>query len=250
MNSAFCSVSIAPIRREAADSSEMVSQLLFGEQVEIVDKKENWLFIQCHYDQYQGWIDEKQVHYTESKLDTPHLSSHLSHGVQFGDEHFNIVLGSRLPNFDGINFKIDKKKYIYNGNAINVEENPISNIKKVAQKYLHAPYLWGGRSPFGIDCSGFSQMVFSFFNIKLPRDAYQQAQIGETINFIAEAKVGDLIYFGDEEKIKHVGIYYDNQIIIHASGKVRLDTIDHVGIYNKEMKKYTHFLKTIKRIWT
>ena len=121
-------------------------------------------------------------------------------------------------------------------------------MKKIALKYINAPYLWGGRSPFGIDCSGYTQMVFSFFNIKLPRDAYMQANIGETLNFVGETRLGDLAFFGKEENITHVGICLGKNEIIHASGKVRIDILDHIGIYNRETKKYTHFMKTIKRV--
>lgn len=248
MKFGYCKVSLAPLRAENSDRSEMISQLLFGEFIEILEVRENWSFIKCIYDDYEAWVDNKQYNLVKNMEATNFLSFHIFHACQKGADSFSLVLGSRLPNFDGINFKIDRTKYIYNGKALDASTNPLSNLKKVALKYLNAPYLWGGRSPFGIDCSGYTQMVYSFFNQKLPRDAYMQASLGETINFSGEARLGDLAFFGKEERITHVGICLGNHEIIHASGKVRIDSLDHIGIFNKEEKKYTHFLKTIKRI--
>jgi hypothetical protein len=245
---AFCNVALAPIRAENSDKSEMISQILFGEGLEILEIKADWSYIKCVYDNYEGWVDSKQYKITKNLVSADFLSFHLSHACQFDSLSFPLVLGSRLPNFDGINFTIEKEKYIYNGKAIDSKKNAISNLQKLALKYINAPYLWGGRSPYGIDCSGYTQMVFSFFNIVLPRDAYLQANLGETINFVGEARVADLAFFGKEEKITHVGICLGNNEIIHASGKVRMDILDHIGIYNKELKKYTHFIKTIKRL--
>ncbi len=249
MKFGFCNVAIAPLRAENNDRAEMVSQLLFGEFVEVLEIRDNWTFIRNIYDNYEAWVDSKQYKLIEKLEDAHFLTFHLSHACQFESISFPLVLGSRLPNFDGINLKINKEKYLYNGKAINTLENPLSNFKKIALKYLNAPYLWGGRSPYGIDCSGYTQMVYSFFNHALPRDAYMQANLGETINFSGEAKLGDLAYFGKEERITHVGICLGDQQIIHASGKVKIDSFDHIGIFNKETKKYTHFLKTIKRLF-
>lgn len=249
MKFGYCNVAIAPMRAENSDRAEMVSQLLFGEFAEVLEIRENWSFIKSIYDNYEAWVDTKQINFVKKIESASFLTFHLSHACQFDSISFPLVLGSRLPNFDGINFKIDRAKYIYNGKAIDSLQNPLSNFKKLALKYLNAPYLWGGRSPFGIDCSGYTQMVYSFFNYALPRDAYMQANLGETINFSSEARLGDLAYFGKEEKITHVGICLGNHQIIHASGKVRIDSIDHIGIFNKELKTYTHFLKTIKRVF-
>jgi len=248
MKYAICNVTIAPIRAENNDKSEMISQLLFGEAIEIIEINANWTLIKCLYDNYEGWVDSKQYFFTKNIVESNFLSLNISHPCQYNDTPISLVLGSRLANFDGMNFKIEKQKFIYSGKVVDATKNSLGNLKKIALKYINAPYLWGGRSPFGIDCSGYTQMVYSFFNIKLPRDAYMQANIGETLNFAGEARLGDLAFFGNEENITHVGICIGNNEIIHASGKVRIDTIDHIGIFNKEIKKYTHFLKTIKRI--
>ena len=249
MNFGICSLSVIPIRREPSDTSEMVSQLLFGETFSIKEQKQQWRLIECTHDNYQGWIDEKQFVEIDKLPTTKQITYNLCHSCTFNDKHIPLVLGCSLPNFDGLNFKINKTKFAYSGKTIEQSQQNISRIKKIALKYHNTPYLWGGRSPFGIDCSGLTQVVYKFLNINLPRDAYQQAEIGETLNFVEEAKPGDLAFFKNEEgTIIHVGIMLEEKQIIHASGKVRIDILDHVGIYNRDLKKYTHFLSTIKRI--
>ena len=115
--------------------------------------------------------------------------------------------------------------------------------------FLNAPYLWGGRTPFGIDCSGFTQIVYRLQGINIPRDAHQQAEVGNTLSFIEESQEGDLAFFDDSEgEITHVGIIMNNNNIIHASGKVRIDKLDQQGIFNIEKKIHTHKLRIIKSI--
>lgn len=247
-NHYICKVSICPVRAENSDKSEIVSQLLFGETCQLIEFENQWFKVKCNYDNYTGWIDSKQVDLLEKNADTNHLTFQLVHSCHMKENHIPIVLGSNLPGFDGLNFSINKEKYIYNGNTLEISEFNKDKIKKIALKYLNAPYLWGGRSPFGIDCSGLTQMIFKYLDIPLPRDAYQQAEIGQIVNFVGEAKTGDLAYFGNEDKITHVGMVLENNQIIHASGYVRIDLLDHFGIFNRDTKKYTHKLKIIKRL--
>lgn len=257
MNKAITKVSIVPLRKEASDKSEMTSQLLFGECVEILKKDKQWLHVKCLWDGYTGWIDEKQVQAISNKyyeqyitnIDT--FSSDISYAIIKEDIGFPIVLGSSLPFYDGICSKIEKDKYIFNGSVICYKDiRDFENaVEKIALKYLHSPYLWGGRSPFGIDCSGFTQIVFKLMGISLKRDAYQQIEHGTNVDFVETSRVGDLAFFSNKEgKIIHVGIILKNQQIIHASGFVRIDKIDNHGIFNAETKKYSHNLKLIKRI--
>ncbi len=248
MKFAYCNLSVSPLRKINDDRSEMISQLLFGETCEILDKKKSWLKIRCIHDDYEAWIDEKHLTETKAILESNFTAFEIVHNYVFKDFHVPILIGSNLPNFDGLNFKIEKTKYLFQGISLENNINNFEKIKKIALKYLHAPYLWGGRSPFGIDCSGFTQVVYKFLDIQLPRDAYQQAEKGSQVGFLEEAKVGDLAFFGNEESITHVGIVLENNEIIHASGRVKIDRLDHLGIYSKEQKQYTHKLRVIKRI--
>lgn len=245
-----------PLRREAAHRSEQVSQLLFGEMYEVMEKQGNWLRIRCVYDGYEGWIDENQ-HRELNEKDfnsisgaEPGVALDLVSNASSSYHSVPVLSGSSLPLFDGMNFRMGKEKFIYNGQAIQSDARNPALFERVAMRYLNAPYLWGGRSPFGIDCSGFTQIIFKFMGIKLLRDAWQQAEQGSPVNFIEESRPGDLAFFHNQEgKIIHTGILLKDRTIIHASGRVRIDKIDHFGIHNSETKKYSHQLKSIKRFF-
>jgi cell wall-associated NlpC family hydrolase len=255
----ICNLSIVPCRKEPSDKSEMVTQLLFGEHFEVIDEKNSWVLIRIAYDKYECWIDKKQflpISETKFRQITEKNTAVTTELVQLAigenKEIIPVVIGSSLPKFKDKTFELGKQKWFFDGDVIfphSEKKDEIHSVVEVAQWYLNAPYLWGGRSPFGIDCSGFTQIVFKICGIKLPRDAWQQAKQGETVNFLEEAQPGDLAFFDNEDgKIVHVGILLDNKRIIHSHGKVRIDKLDHYGIYNSEMKKYTHRLRVVKKI--
>ena len=259
MKFAVCTLSIIPVREGASDKSEMVTQLLFGELFTILESTEKWHRIKIAHDNYEGWISRNQA--TEiTEVEFIRLNSSSQRKcydlVQLITNKTTqnmqaICLGSTIYNEDdALNFYINKEIYTFDGTIAKPDpENLMDQIKTISRLFLNAPYLWGGRTPFGIDCSGLSQMVYQICGIKLLRDASQQAGQGETINFISEAKCGDLAFFDDEEgNIIHVGIILEDQKIIHASGKVRIDDIDHQGIFNRESKTYSHNLRIIKKI--
>jgi cell wall-associated NlpC family hydrolase len=244
-----------PMRKEANHRSEMVSQLLFGETYQVLSKTRSWLYIKCSYDDYEGWIDDTYHNPIHDKDKSALLNNQYSVALDIVNTAATetssppIVAGSTLPQFDGLNFKIGKEKFVYNGQALQQGQSNFAIIEKLAMRYLNAPYLWGGRSPFGIDCSGFTQVIFKSLFIPLKRDAYQQAEQGRVINFVEETQPGDLAFFANESgSITHVGIVIKDRFIIHASGRVRIDKLDHFGIYNAERKKYSHQLKIIKRM--
>jgi hypothetical protein len=256
MKYGIANVSVIPLRKEPSHRSEMVSQLLFGETYEVKEtRNEKWLKICCHYDRYEGWLSESIFHPISEKeckqlQEAPKAVSLDVVSTAMGETHsIPLLLGSTLPLYDGMSFRLHKEKFVFNGAAVQAGQAHVGMVEKIAGKYLNAPYLWGGRSPFGIDCSGFTQVVFKCLFTPLQRDAYQQAEQGIVVNFVEEALPGDLAFFADEEnKIIHVGIVLKDNYIIHASGKVRIDKLDHFGIFNVEMKKYSHKLKIIKRV--
>ncbi len=248
--------SVVPIRCEPSETSEMISQLLFGELIEIVEQAEKWLQIISLWDGYQGWVDRKMItEITKDEFDSlnknpktitlPIYTKIIDDQTKYSQL---LPAGSVLYNFD-----FEKKRFFSLSKSFIVDnyDNSLSNagIADIAKQFLNAPYLWGGRTYFGIDCSGFSQLIYRLKGISLPRDAKDQAMKGNPVNMIHEIKSGDLAFFDNEEgNIIHVGILIDNNTIIHASGKVRIDKFDQQGIFDETNKRYTHHLRMIKRI--
>ncbi|MEO8148691.1 MAG: C40 family peptidase [Bacteroidia bacterium] len=256
MTNGICNQSVIPVRSEPSHKSEIVTQLLFGELFEVIEKQNEWIRIRCDYDHYSGWIVAAQAQlvdlfeYENIKKKNSFLCYELV-GVLDNGNPFPVVLASNLPYYDHEKCCILDKYFYYDGAAKNIL-HPDTDLKKLVENalmYLNAPYLWGGRSPFGIDCSGLTQNVFKLAGIALKRDAYLQAEQGEQVHLLDETHPGDLAFFENEEgRITHVGLLMNDHKIIHASGKVRIDNIDHFGIYNDEMKKYSHKLRMIRRM--
>ncbi len=256
MNYGICNLSVIPLRMEPNDRSEMVSQVLFGEHFKVIDKSKQWRKIRLSYDKYEGWIDEKQYleiskeYYQLLDKATINVTSQLVNFISDkNNELIPIVLGATLPSFKDGQFKISEKEYTFDG-QVTTKKGTKDAIIKTTFLYSNAPYLWGGKTPFGIDCSGFTQMVYKINGIKLLRDASQQASQGEVLSFIEESEPGDLAFFDNKEgEIIHVGIIMANNYIIHASGKVRIDRLDQSGIFNEKLRKHTHKLRVIKKIF-
>lgn len=253
MQYAVCCVSVSALRREPSHTSEMVSQQLFGECCTIDETIEGWMKITYKYDGYEGWcqsahlikINEEQFLSDKEKLAAGYINK-----VKCNGEKFYVPLGSSLVTFSKNKALWQNEVYIYKGKITHPSKQKINKkiIKHISKKFLNTPYLWGGKSVFGIDCSGFSQAVFKFLNIKLPRDSWQQALEGNVVDSLLQARCGDLCFFDNEQgKIIHVGILLNNHKIIHSSGKVRIDDIDEKGIINVDTQNRTHNLKLIKR---
>lgn len=249
----ICNLAIVPVRLEPNHRSEMVSQLLFGEHFQILEQSKGWVKIKLQFDDYEGWIDEKQYQpISESEFGLLSsketvLNADLIEYVSGKDNLlFPIPLGASLSFLDVP--QINTSEFTFEGLRA-FDKKPKSEILKTAFMYLNTPYLWGGKTPFGIDCSGFVQMVYKLNGYALLRDASQQATQGEVLSFIEEAEAGDLAFFDNEEgKITHVGILMNDNYIIHAHGKVRIDRLDHLGIMNVDTKRHTHKLRVIKKV--
>ena len=236
MNKGICTVSVAAIRAEQSHQSEMTSQLLYGETVEILQTKGKFIKVKMHFDGYEGWIDSQQIAEISSDYFDERKTQLVSNTVQM----YNTSQGPILLSM---------------GSEVNSEKiSPtflsLENISETAKQFLNVPYLWSGRSFFGIDCSGFVQLIYKAHGISLPREAQQQSEVGDVLSFVEESKPGDLAFFEDEEgRICHVGMMLSDHEIIHASGKVRIDSLDSTGIFNKELNKHTHKLRFLRSIF-
>ena len=249
----ICNLAIIPLRAEPSDRSEIVSQVLFGEHFEIIETRKQWSKIKLHFDNYEGWVDSKQYQIITDS-DFKNLSKE---SIVLNSDLIEYITGKNnllipIPLGASLSFlnhpEINSEEFDFEGSKIEGIK-PKANLIETAFMYLNAPYLWGGKTPFGIDCSGFTQMVYKLNGYSLARDASQQANQGEALSFIEESEPGDLAFFDNEEgNIIHVGIIMQDNYIIHASGKVRIDRLDHLGIYNAETNRHTHKLRVIKKI--
>lgn len=259
MNYGISSLSIIPVRKEPSEKSEMVTQILFGEHFEIMEEMVGWSRVILAYDGYEGWIDSKMITPLNlralKKLENRPfaVSGDVISLIPVNEEqNLMLVAGSTLPVWRPYKkeFSVNKDTFKSGGEVFYGElKNPRNVLIKQALKYFNAPYLWGGRSPFGIDCSGFVQVIYKMVGVKIPRDASEQVQLGRALSFVDETEPGDLAFFDDEEgNIVHVGIIWKRNKIIHASGKVRIDNVDQFGIFNVDLKRYTHKMRVMKKI--
>lgn len=255
MRYGICNLSIVPLRLEPTDLSEMVSQILFGEHFKVLENRNKWSRIRLAFDNYEGWVDNKQFEFIEEAT-YQQLSSELTHlagelidfATDDSQNFLSVSIGSNLPFYKEQNLMIGAKKFHYEGEVFK-NRLPKKQLIEVAFKFLNTPYLWGGKSPFGIDCSGFTQLVYKICGYQLMRDAKEQATQGQVLSFIEESEPGDLAFFDNSEGvITHVGIIMKDNYIIHAHGKVRIDRIDHSGIFNVDSQTHTHKLRVIKKI--
>lgn len=252
-------LSVVPCRAEASDSSEQVTQLLFGETIKVYEKKRSWYRIKTAHDNYECWIADNQFEFIsqrkfeELKDNKPLVVGDLVDIIhnETSNEMMTVLLGCNLIDYKDSEITHLDQKWKYGGAVVSTNEvKPKSKIAEHAYLFLNSPYQWGGRSPFGIDCSGFVQLVYKLNGVFLPRDASEQALKGQKLSFIEEAEEGDLAFFDNEEgKITHVGIILNNNRIIHASGKVRIDRLDHQGIFNQEKRDYSHRLRLISKLF-
>ena len=247
----FASEAVIPMRQEARESSEMISQLVFGDIIETLDSSENWLHARCVDDGYEGWVSSNmlteidQVTY-ESLTEWEYV---LRGGLRLEDgTYMPLAGGARIPLHDNSAFQIGKRKWQRAPDLKTLFLQPAFEAHNVAEHFRNAPYLWGGKSTFGIDCSGLMQVVYRICGVQLPRDSSQQALGGSHIAW-KDRQPGDLAFFrkANQSHISHVGMVKDESTIIHASGKVRLDFLDENGIINIQTNQRTHLLVALQR---
>lgn len=247
----YCMVPVAPVRIEPSHRSEMVTQLLFGESVTIKETLPGgWLKIQCSFDHYEGWITNSHItneSYTQNWK--YRFAAEWTNTVLLNNSVMQVPFGSHIPD-QALALNTFKYNWDFTETQLSVPEMAMpERILTIAKLYLNTPYLWGGKSIYGIDCSGLVQQVLKWANVPLPRDAWQQAETGTALHFLQEARFGDVAFFDNEEgRIIHTGILLNEHSILHASGKVRIDAIDTNGIVHSDTGARTHHLRIIKRL--
>lgn len=274
---AIAHCTVTPVRQEPSEGSEQLTQLLFGEVCEVLDRLPRWTKIRSTLDGQEGWVDFKML--TPASISSQEVKGErlkvkgegvisvpmaIATDMETGEEMM-LTLGTRLPNYAHGTFEVLGKQYLINPACVS---QPISNsplelpmggtlsdnhdVCAVAQTLLNAPYLWGGKNAMGMDCSGFTQVVYSVFGVNLLRNAREQITQGELVPNLAQAQPGDLAFFDHADRdpnatnISHVGLLLDNKTIIHCSGCVHVDDIDEMGIHLAD-GELTHHLVQIKR---
>ena len=249
MHYGICHLSIVPLRDSASHQSEMISQLLYGEHFKVLEERAQFSRVRNAFDDFEAWIDNKQFR----KIEEAEYYSLNGDNIQLSSDLIEYITdenGLLMPISLGSSLNYSKNLlHRFEGEFDNASARSKKDLIHTASLFLNSPETSGGRTPFGIDCSGFTQAIYRINGYKIKRKASEQAMQGEALSFIEESEPGDLVFCDDNDgMINHVGLMMQDNYIIHVDGKVRIDRIDHSGIFNIDLRKHTHKLRVIKKI--
>jgi hypothetical protein len=252
MEKYICENVFVPLRSGPSHKTEMLSQILFGEKYTVVEKSGTWIKIEIASDKYSGWIDMDHIQHIADEENSSGKVLNRSL-LCYKNDKTKLVLEAGCevysPDFEKKTFNIGENIYSTGSEFSDSCISTKDSLTDTAMKFINSPYIWGGRVPSGIDCSGFTKLVYKIHGITIQHDSRMQAEAGKNIDFIDEANPGDLVFFDNERgRITHVGMILSKGLVIHASGRVRIDSIDHQGIFKPEIGGYSHKLRTIRRI--
>jgi len=254
---AVCRLSVGNVWRNATPEFRLVTQVLFGETVRVIKvRNSRWTRVACTWDDQSGWMHTGQLHMISSReyeriRKDQHFNLELIYGIISDNQSIPISIGASLYGFDGINARMPFGRFQFSGQVYSPESGNLNEslLLKIANRFLHAPEMKGGRSILGVDAGGFIQLLYKFVGIKLPREAIDQATMGSDIGFVEEARAGDLAFFTKKDNlICHVGMVTGVNSVIHVHGRVKIDKLDQQGIFDLDIRRYTYRLRTIRRI--
>lgn len=247
----------AAIRTQARDRSELASQLLLGEPVEILDSGRAFCRIRCSDDDFEGYVRSDQLHRVDElayrhQRDNPAFALDLFASL-LGERHgLPISFGGRLGEYDGLRLRHADQHYTYSGQAALSADlrTDAELLLRFARRWLYVPQLVGGRTPSGVGAAALVQLVARLVNLRLPRTAGAMSHHGRPVDFVVQCQPADLAFFdGPRGQIDHVGLLLPESRILHVDGCVRVDAVDHYGIFNYELGRYTHRLRIVKRLF-
>ena len=262
--------SIVPLRAEGSEESEQLTQLLFGETVDVLEEAERWIRVRNDADRMEGWVDFKML----TKMSDDEFrdySSRLEHSTAMvrmpmayalsrnNGQTIPMAAGTRLCDYKtadgyghfsilGVPFTIDPGMVLEAPLPLN--QDSLMNLSRL---FLNTPYLWGGKNALGMDCSGLTQVLLSLMGVQILRNASEQATQGTSVETLRDAQPCDLVFFDKKGRVTHVGILLTNDTVLHCSGRVKVEKIDEEGIVSSEnytlyrVGDHTHHLHSIKR---
>lgn len=219
----ICRLSVVAIRDQPKPDAKMCSQLLFGEHYSVINRDGDWLRIVLYFDESEGWIHSSQHtlisedYFNQVNMSDYKVCTDVTGTIFFQKKNVHILLGSVLPITTNELFKIEEQ-VAYNGDSKSLsQKREFEFMKGIIKHYMHAPYLFGGKSPFGIDEGALIQQVFKICGYRMPRTISEQAKVGTEIASVDDLKPGDLIYSNHEEEV---------------FGFIYLETDKYVGLVN------------------